>query len=252
MESVAAAAVPVWLPSDGCEPSETEKESRVLASFSTLLMNRSQSVRLLVLTCLLALASGPARAASDHPVILIVGDSISAGFGVPVQQGYATLLEQQLQEHMAGTQVVNASVSGDTTQGGVARLPQLLEQHHPDLLLIELGGNDGLRGTPLKLIRQNIERMIRMAEERGTMVMLLGMQIPPNYGQRYTKGFADIYPQLAEQYDTLLVPFLLEGVATNPELMQGDGIHPTAEAQPILQQLVMDELRLWLELHQGE
>ena len=100
---LAHTAVPVWLPSDGCEPSETEKESRVLASFSTLLMNRSQSVRLLVLTCLLALASGPARAASDHPVILIVGDSISAGFGVPVQQGYATLLEQQLQEHMAAS-----------------------------------------------------------------------------------------------------------------------------------------------------
>ena len=201
---------------------------------------------MLLVASLLAVA--PVQAADNkHPVILIIGDSISAGFGVPVQQGYATLLEQQLQQHVPGTKVVNASISGDTTQGGVARLPKLLQQHQPDLVMIELGGNDGLRGTPLKVIRQNIERMITMAEQQGAMVTLLGMQIPPNYGQRYTSGFAAIYPELAEQYDTLLVPFLLEDVATKPELMQADGIHPTAEAQPLLLQHVMTGLEEWLE-----
>lgn len=187
------------------------------------------------------------QAGQEPPVILVVGDSISAGFGIPIQQGWVALLEQRLQQRVPAVQIINASISGDTTQGGVARLPNLIRQHQPDLLLIELGGNDGLRGMPLSLVRNNLNRMIEMAEKEGVMVMLLGMQIPPNYGPDYAQGFANIYTKLASQRDTLLVPFLLENVATQPGLMQADGIHPTVEAQPIMMQAVVDELDVWIE-----
>ena len=181
------------------------------------------------------------------PVVLVVGDSISAGFGIPVQQGWVALLEQQLQQRVPNAKVVNASVSGDTTQGGVARLPRLIREHQPDLLMIELGGNDGLRGTPLQVINKNLEIMIDHAEQEGVMVMLLGMQIPPNYGPDYAQGFANIYSKLANQRDTFLVPFLLEGIAMKPGMMQSDGIHPTVEAQPIMTKAVIDALDIWIE-----
>ena len=177
----------------------------------------------------------------------MVGDSISAGFGIPVQQGWVALLEQQLQQRVPNAKVVNASVSGDTTQGGVARLPRLIREHQPDLLMIELGGNDGLRGTPLQVINKNLEIMIDHAEQEGVMVMLLGMQIPPNYGPDYAQGFANIYSKLANQRDTFLVPFLLEGIAMKPGMMQSDGIHPTVEAQPIMTKAVIDALDIWIE-----
>ena len=181
------------------------------------------------------------------PVILVVGDSISAGFGIPIQQGWVALLEQQLQQRVPNVRVINASVSGDTTQGGVARLPNLIKNHQPDLLMIELGGNDGLRGTPLNVISKNLTQMIGHAEKEGVMVMLLGMQIPPNYGPDYTQGFANIYTDLANQRDTFLVPFLLQDIATQPDMMQSDGIHPTAKAQPIMTKAVIDALDIWIE-----
>ena len=184
--------------------------------------------------------------ARAEPVILIVGDSISAGFGVPVQQGWVALLELQLQQDVPQVQVVNASISGETTQGGLTRLPALLKQHQPDLTVIELGGNDGLRGTPIPVIRRNLERMIVLAQESGSDVMLLGMQIPPNYGPRYTETFQATFGELATRYRLPLVPFLLEGIATEPELMQPDGIHPTTAAQPRMTALVYPLTQEWL------
>ena len=184
--------------------------------------------------------------ARAEPVILIVGDSISAGFGVPVQQGWVALLELQLQQDVPQVQVVNASISGETTQGGLTRLPALLKQHQPDLTVIELGGNDGLRGTPIPVIRRNLERMIVLAQESGSDVMLLGMQIPPNYGPRYTEAFQATFGELATRYRLPLVPFLLEGIATEPELMQSDGIHPTTAAQPRMTALVYPLTQEWL------
>lgn len=185
--------------------------------------------------------------ARAEPVILIVGDSISAGFGVPVQQGWVALLERQLQQDVPSVRVVNASISGETTQGGLTRLPALLKQHQPDLTVIELGGNDGLRGTPIAVIRRNLERMIVLAQEAGSDVMLLGMQIPPNYGPRYTTSFRAIFADLAADYRLPLVPFLLEGIATEPELMQSDGIHPTTAAQPKMTALVLPLTNDWLQ-----
>ncbi|MDP2505209.1 MULTISPECIES: arylesterase [unclassified Oceanobacter] len=209
-------------------------------------------VGLVVLTGLPSWAEPIDTGHSKNPVVLVIGDSISAGFGVPVQQGWVTLFQQQLQQRVPHVTVVNASISGDTTQGGVARLPALIQSHQPDLLIIELGGNDGLRGTPLSVIRSNLERMITMAEHEGIMVMLLGMQIPPNYGSRYTEGFANIYSELANQQETLLLPFLLEGIATQPELMQADGIHPATAAQPMMSTAVIDALDIWIQFVNNE
>lgn len=195
---------------------------------------------------LLLLLALPALARAD-PVILVIGDSISAGFGIPVQQGWVALLQQEVKKDVPQAQVVNASISGDTTVGGLNRLPALLQQHQPDLTIIELGGNDGLRGMPLQRIRGNLQRMIALSRQAGSDVLLLGMQIPPNYGARYSEGFRTLFTSLAEQENTLLVPFLLDGVATRPELMQADGIHPQAAAQPQMMNAVMPLILDWLE-----
>jgi acyl-CoA thioesterase-1 len=146
---------------------------------------------LFILTMALAL---PVRA---EPTILVVGDSISAGFGIPVQQGWVALLEHSLQQDVPGLKMVNASISGETTGGGLNRLPALLAEHQPDLTIIELGGNDGLRGMPLLLIRKNIKQMITLSQQADSDVLLLGMQIPPNYGPRYSNGFRDLFADLA-------------------------------------------------------
>lgn len=182
-------------------------------------------------------------------VILVVGDSISAGFGVPVQQGWVALLERNLHNNFSDIRIINASISGDTTQGGVTRLPALLKQHQPQLTIIELGGNDGLRGTPINVMRNNLERMIKLAQAANSDVMLLGMQIPPNYGQRYTQLFQSTYSDLASTYKLPLVPFLLEGIAQDTSLMQNDGIHPTTAAQPKMTALVEPLVRQWLTSH---
>lgn len=181
---------------------------------------------------------------AKEPVILVVGDSISAAFGMPLQEGWVALMEKRLQQQVPQLTVINASISGDTTQGGLTRLPALLKQHAPTLTIIELGGNDGLRGTPIKTIKNNLKQMIVQAQQADSEVLLLGMQIPPNYGHKYTQLFHSIYADLAAQYDILRVPFLLEGVAENTELMQSDGIHPTAAAQPIMLDLVLPYIEL--------
>lgn len=166
--------------------------------------------------------------------LLVVGDSISAAFGLETRQGWVSLLAERLQREAPHWRVVNASVSGDTSAGGLARLPALLESHSPQLVLIELGGNDGLRGQPPAQLRQNLAGMIVRSREAGAQVVLLGMKLPPNYGPRYAGAFEQVYAELAERKGVPLVPFFLEGVGGVDGLMQADGIHPTAEAQPIL------------------
>ena len=166
--------------------------------------------------------------------VLVVGDSISAALVVDTRQGWVALLQKRLQDGGFEHRVVNASISGDTSSGGAARLPALLAQHQPELVIIELGGNDGLRGQPLVQLQQNLARMIDASRAAEAEVLLLGMRLPPNYGQRYTQAFAQVYADLAAGKQVALVPFLLEGVGGVPGMMQADGIHPTAAAQPIM------------------
>ncbi|WJN57449.1 arylesterase [Pseudomonas sp. SO81] len=166
--------------------------------------------------------------------VLVVGDSISAALGLDTRQGWVSLLQNRLQEGGFAHQVVNASISGDTSSGGLARLPALLSQHRPQLVIIELGGNDGLRGQPPAQLQQNLARMVDASTAAGAKVLLLGMRLPPNYGQRYTQAFAQVFSDVAADKQVPLVPFLLEGVGGVPGMMQADGIHPAVAAQPKL------------------
>lgn len=177
-------------------------------------------------------AAAPASAAA--PVIVVFGDSISAGYGIRVQYGWVALLAQKLRSEGYGFAVVNASISGETTAGGLARLPRTLDLHHPRIVVLELGGNDGLRGLPLAQSRSNLRQMIALSRAAGARVLLLGMQIPPNYGPRYTSLFQAMYRDLATAAHVALVPFLLQGVALQPTLMQQDRIHPNEPGQPLL------------------
>ena len=197
-----------------------------------------------VIALWLALPVGTARAAlPDQPVILVYGDSISAGYGLAPDQGWVNLLSNRLSREGYGFQVVNASVSGETTTGGLARLPRALAAHRPRIVIIELGGNDGLRGLPLATTRANLDAMIALAGRSGRRVLLLGMRMPPNYGERYTRGFEAAYADLARQRGVPEVPFLLAGLAGQPALMQADGIHPNERGQPILLDNVWPALR---------
>lgn len=166
--------------------------------------------------------------------LLVVGDSISAAFGLDSRQGWVALLEKRLSEEGFEHSVVNASISGDTSAGGAARLSALLAEHKPELVIIELGGNDGLRGQPPAQLQQNLAAMVQQSQKAGAEVLILGMQLPPNYGVRYTTAFADVFPKVANETGSALVPFVLEGIGGVPSMMQSDGIHPTAEAQPRL------------------
>lgn len=163
--------------------------------------------------------------------VLVVGDSISAGFGLDSRQGWVSLLQTRLKDEGFDDQVVNASISGDTSAGGQARLPALLAAYKPAVVVLELGGNDGLRGQPPQQLQQNLASMIESARQAGAKVLLLGMRLPPNYGVRYTTAFAQVYEQLAAEKQVPLVPFFLEGVGGVPALMQADGIHPAQGAQ---------------------
>ena len=166
--------------------------------------------------------------------MLVLGDSISAAYGIQWEDGWVHLLERRLKRLDPTHRVVNASISGDTTGGGLARLPAALAAHDPELVIIELGGNDGLRGYPVASIRQNLEQLVEAAAAGGRKVLLVGMQIPPNYGRRYTSAFQSLFEEVADAHGVPLVPSFLEEVALKPGLMQRDGIHPTAEAQPML------------------
>ena len=174
--------------------------------------------------------------------VLIVGDSISAGFGLNAAQGWVTLLQERLKQHDPAFDVVNASISGDTSAGGLARLPGLLDRHQPRVVVIELGGNDGLRGQPPAQLKQNLTAMTEAAKSAGAKVLILGMQLPPNYGQRYTRTFAQTFTEVSAEQNVAIVPFMLDGVGAVEGMMQPDGIHPNAAAQPRLLENVWPEL----------
>ena len=175
--------------------------------------------------------------------VLIVGDSISAGFGLDTREGWVSLLEQRLRREGFDDKVVNASISGDTSAGGRARLPALLAEHKPELVILELGGNDGLRGMLPTQLQQNLAAMINSSKASGAKVLLLGMQLPPNYGARYNKAFAEAFSNVATEKKIPLVPFFLDGVGGHPDLMQSDGLHPAAGAQDKLLENVWPTLK---------
>ncbi|WP_346839256.1 arylesterase [Microbulbifer sp. SAOS-129_SWC] len=183
--------------------------------------------------CVLLLVPLAGRA-DDGGTLLVLGDSISAGYGIDEAQGWVQLLRERLGGGEAPVAVVNASVSGETSAGGLARLPRLLQEHRPRWLIVELGGNDGLRGYPPQALARNLEQMVQLAQKADVRVLLLGMRIPPNYGRAYTDAFAAVYPKVAKAEQVPLVPFFLAPVALQDGAMQEDGIHPTAAAQPAL------------------
>jgi acyl-CoA thioesterase-1 len=186
----------------------------------------------LIVGWLILAASGQARA--NEQKILVLGDSISAAYGMSLEQGWVAQMATALGELHPQVSVVNASISGETSDGGLRRLPALLEAHTPGVVIIELGANDGLRGYPLKNLKSNLSSMVTLAQQAGAKVVLLPMEIPPNYGPRYTSGFRNTFQEVATESDSLLAPFLLDGVATDPKLIQSDGLHPTIEAQPLI------------------
>lgn len=176
----------------------------------------------------------PLAAQAAGRTILVFGDSISAGYGLKTEEGWVALLQKRLDGQGYGYRVVNASVSGETTSGGMARLPRALALHEPAVVVLELGANDALRGLPLELSQRSLAGMIEASRATGAKVLLLGMRIPPNYGPRYANGFERMYAELAKQFDIPLVPFFMEKVALDDALLQADRLHPTAAAQPLL------------------
>lgn len=189
-----------------------------------------------------AARAGKTSKPDSRRVILVLGDSLSAEYGLQRGQGWVQLLANRLQEVRADYTVVNASISGDTTSGGCTRLPALLKQHRPALVIIELGGNDGLRGLPVDRMQDNLATMVRSSQAAGAQVLIAGIRIPPNYGRDYTERFYAAFGNVAKRYDTALVPFLLEGFADSADFFQADRIHPSAQAQARILQTV------WLAL----
>jgi acyl-CoA thioesterase-1 len=199
-----------------------------------------EGFRSLLALALMLLATS---AYSASKTILVLGDSLSAEYGLARGTGWVTLMENRLKTERIDASTVNASVSGETTSGGRARLPALLDRHRPSVVIIELGGNDGLRGLPIKSTEANLNVMITAAQKANARVLLVGMQIPPNYGRAYTEQFAAMYAKTAREHKTPLVPFLLQGVADQEQLFQADRIHPTAGAQPIMLNNVFPHLK---------
>lgn len=193
------------------------------------------------------LGAAPLQASTAEeglPTLLVMGDSLSAAYGIEQEQGWVSLLAERLDGDVL---VVNASISGETTSGGAQRFADIIGQRQPDIVLLELGGNDGLRGLPPAQMRANLATMIEQSQQAGAEVLLLGIDIPPNYGQAYRDAFTGVYHSLAQEYELSLVPFLLEDIALNQQLMQSDGIHPTADAQPIILDNVWPALEPMLE-----
>lgn len=209
--------------------------------------NALAAIALSLGTCSTALSqAAQAKPAARPPLILVVGDSLSAEYGLRRGQGWVALMEERLREEKVPALVVNASISGDTTSGGRSRLPALLRQHQPALVIIELGGNDALRGLPLTMTRNNLGTMARLAREAGAKVLLLGMEMPPNYGARYAQEFRELFTTVANAEQTALVPFFLKNVADTSDplkLFQSDRIHPNESAQPIMLANVWPEMR---------
>lgn len=198
-----------------------------------IMQNRNLTNRVIPRVLLLGLCFSPFVVSAK--TIMIVGDSLSAGYGIQPQQGWVLLLQKRLeQQYPKEHKVVNASVSGETTSGALARLPKLLQTHRPDVVVIELGGNDGLRGQPPQMIQKNLANLIQHSQKAKAKVVIFGMKMPPNYGSAYSKAFENNYKVVSQQYKVKLLPFFMEGIAGNKQLMQKDLIHPNAKAQPIL------------------
>lgn len=196
---------------------------------------QNRNLKTLVWACLAMLSLGLSPVMASAKTIMIVGDSISAGYGLQTGQGWVALLQKRLdQQYPKQHKVVNASVSGETTSGAVARLPKLLQTHKPHIVVIELGGNDGLRGQPPLLIQKNLATLVQQSQKAKAKVIVFGMKIPPNYGTAYSKAFEKNYKIVSQQYKVKLLPFFLEGVAGKKDLMQTDLVHPNASAQSIL------------------
>lgn len=192
----------------------------------------------LLLVTVLSFTALNSRAAG----ILVLGDSLAAGYGLERGEGWVDMLEQRLAASPSPVEVINASVSGETTSGGLSRLPDLLALHEPDLVLLELGANDGLRGIPLQIVAKNLNQLVELISATDAQIVVLGNRLPPNYGPRYTQQFYELFGQLAEQHELPIVPFLLDGVATEWSLMQSDGLHPNAKAQPTIFETVWNVL----------
>jgi acyl-CoA thioesterase-1 len=190
--------------------------------------------------------------AAVPPTVLVFGDSLSAGYGIDVDQSWPALLQARLASQGYEHRVINASISGETTEGGVTRIGSTLDNFHPDLVILELGGNDGLRGFPPKRMKANLMTIIETAKASGASVVMLGIRIPTNYGSRYTEAFENVYRELAGQLDVPWIEFFMESVAFNEELMQDDGIHPNAEAQSILLDNAWPIIRQALSEHAGQ
>ena len=197
--------------------------------------------------CIVAilLVHTPLSSADTLKTILVYGDSISAAYGMEAEQGWVSLLQQRLATNEMAYNVVNASVSGETSGGGLVRLPKTLEVHQPDLVVLELGGNDGLRGYPIDKIKSNLSRMTQSILDTGADVLLVGMVLPPNYGRRYTVAFEGLFREVAAEFNVPFLPFLLEGVTTAESLLQRDGIHPTQEAQVLLLDDIYPQIEQW-------
>jgi acyl-CoA thioesterase-1 len=176
----------------------------------------------------------PGTQSVEPPTVLIFGDSLSAGFGIDVDQSWTTLLQLRLEEQGYEHRVVNASISGETTEGGATRIASAIETFTPEVVVLELGGNDGLRGFPPARMKENLDTIVSVSKASGADVVLLGITIPPNYGQKYIEMFEDVYRQVAFEYEIPWIEFFMEGVALDENLMQSDGIHPNAAAQPVL------------------
>lgn len=202
-----------------------------------------QHHKIILKLALVGLISSPLLAQAAKPIILVYGDSLSAAYGIAQEQGWVVLLQHRIDEKKLNYTVINASISGETTSGGLSRIKAALKQHRPQWILIELGANDGLRGLPIKEMRKNLNAMIIMSQKYKTKVILVGMKIPPNYGLKYTNDFKESYEMLAKQYQLPLVPFLLDSVAGNHELIQEDGLHPLAKAQPTVLNNIWDILK---------
>ena len=195
-------------------------------------------VRILVVVVLLF-----SSAALASPAILVLGDSLSAAYGIPQEKGWVNLLRERLAQEKYRYQVINASISGETTAGGVSRIKTELVTQRPTLLILELGANDGLRGLPLADTQRNLESIITITQKNGARVLLVGMRLPPNYGMFYAGKFQRLYADLAKRHRLALVPFMLEGMADNQNLFQADGIHPIAQAQPRIMENIWKQLR---------
>jgi acyl-CoA thioesterase-1 len=194
------------------------------------------------LLCLL-LCLWPLGAVAEEATIIVLGDSLSAAYGMELNESWPSLLQRRLDQNGHAYRVFNSSITGETTQGGLTRLPGLLQKHDPEIVIVELGGNDGLRGLPLEVTRSNLSSMIEQSQAAGARVILAEMRIPPNYGRTYTEKFNGTYAELASRFDVEFLPFLLQDIALEPGMMQEDGIHPTAAAQPIILEQVWSVLQ---------